>query len=160
MFDRFEDDRRVVLDRARDEARELGSATVEAEHLLLALTHDAGLAGEVLAESDLDGDTLREALTAEFERSLRTVGVSVVAFDLPPAPPPPGKPRLGTSAKAALLRAARAALARGDRRVSSTHILLGLLRARAGTVPRTLDVAGVDIFVLAARTEAALDRGA
>jgi hypothetical protein len=51
----------------------------------------------------------------------------------------------------------RAAVARSDRRLAGGHILLGVLAAEAGTVPRALALAGVDRDDLRARTQAALD---
>jgi ATP-dependent Clp protease ATP-binding subunit ClpA len=150
-----------VFRRADDEARRLGSATIEAEHLLLALTQDAGAAGTLLAQAGLDHGALDDALVAENEQSLAAVGVSLAAFDLPPMRSRSRRrPRLGTTGKRALERAARAALARGDRHIESAHILLGLVRAQAGTIPRVLDLAGVDQFLLAAQAEAILDRQA
>jgi ATP-dependent Clp protease ATP-binding subunit ClpA len=158
MFERPTDARKVVFRRAGDEARRLGSVTVEAEHLLLALTQDTGAAGTMLTQAGLDHDALDSALVAENEQSLAAVGVSLAVFDLPPMRSQSlRRPRLGTSGKRALERATRAALARGDRRIESAHILLGLVRAQAGTIPRALDLAGVDQYLLAARAEAILD---
>lgn len=125
--------------------------------VLLALTRDTGKAGRVLAEAGLDHETVRAALATEVEWSLEAVGVFLGAFDLSPAAAPlPGKARLGTSTKLALERALRAAVARGDRRINSAHLLLGLLRGHRGTVPRALAIAEADPIHLAAQAEAAL----
>jgi retron-type reverse transcriptase len=64
--------------------------------------------------------------------------------------------RPGMDAKMALRRATIAAKDRGDRQLTPTHILIGILRAREGTVPRTLAAAGVDPAELAAHAEATL----
>jgi hypothetical protein len=56
----------------------------------------------------------------------------------------------------ALRRAAITAKDRGDRQLTPTHILIGVLRAREGTVPRALAASGVDPAELAARAEATL----
>ena len=54
------------------------------------------------------------------------------------------KLRWGASAKRGLERALEEAKRRGDRRIGPEHILLGLLRAEHGTVPRLLAAEGID----------------
>jgi hypothetical protein len=189
MFERFAKSARNVVAAAEDEARALGSRSVEAEHLLLALAgaqsaapgsapgsgrgaaegdapagakgaapgdaEGAAVSGAlgdaagaavsgVLAAAGLDRDGVLDALETERERSLMAVGVSARDFELPAAPRTGGRLRWGASAKLALERSLRAALDRGDRRIEPGHILLGLLRAEAGTVPRALAAAGID----------------
>jgi ATP-dependent Clp protease ATP-binding subunit ClpA len=162
MFERFAADARAAVVRAaQEEAAALGSATVEAEHLLLALASDeAAPAGRLLAEAGLDRDGLREALERESERSLAAVGVCL--GDLAPlraaAAPPRRRPRFAASAKRGLERAVRVALGRDDRRITAPHLLVGILRADIGTVPRALAVADVDRVDLMARAERLLDR--
>jgi ATP-dependent Clp protease ATP-binding subunit ClpA len=95
-----------------------------------------------------------DALDAERERSLIAVGISIGDFDLPPARPST-KPRMAAGAKSALEHALRISLVRGDKRIGSGHILLALLRAEAGTVPRALSEAGVDRTDLSERVAAA-----
>lgn len=163
MFERFTHDARAVVQRAADEeAARLGAARVEAEHLLLALASDpAAATAHLLAEHGLDHDGVLSALERETERSLAAVGVSAADFALPATPRAPHRsPRFGTSAKQALERSLRAAVARGDRRILAPHLLLGVLRAQGGTVPRALAVAGVDPVALATRTERLLDEAA
>jgi ATP-dependent Clp protease ATP-binding subunit ClpA len=145
MFERFTRSARDVVAAAEAEARALGSPTVDAEHLLLALAGPQGAAlRSVLAGAGLDRQGVLDALETERERSLTAVGVSARDFDLPAAPRTGARPRWGASAKLALERSLRAALDRGDRRIEPGHILLGLLRAEAGTVPRALAAAGID----------------
>ena len=69
MFERFTRDARSVVSAAEQEARELGSTTIEPEHLLLALTRlgETTPTGEALAEAGLDHDAVLEALDAERE---------------------------------------------------------------------------------------------
>ncbi len=158
MFERFTRESRLVVSAAEAEARELGSPTIDAEHILLAL---AGLdrtttVGGVLAEVGLGRDDLVAALDAERERSLAAVGISIGDFDVPP-PRPTTKPRMAAGAKSALEHALRISLVRADKRIESGHILLALLRAEAGTVPRALREAGIDRTELNDRTAAALD---
>jgi ATP-dependent Clp protease ATP-binding subunit ClpA len=84
MLERLVREARAVVAEAREEARGLGSPTVEAEHLLLALSRDASrVAGDVLRRARLDHATVLVALESEFERSLEAVGVSAAAFNLP-----------------------------------------------------------------------------
>jgi ATP-dependent Clp protease ATP-binding subunit ClpA len=125
-----------VMDRAVDEARRDRSATVEAQHLLLAVLPDLG------DTIGLGHDTFRAALDREFEHSLSAVGVTPAAFDLPPASTDPGrKLHPGASVQLALDRTMRAA---GRSSPQPAHLLIGLLSAEAGTVLRALAQAGVD----------------
>jgi ATP-dependent Clp protease ATP-binding subunit ClpA len=158
MFERFTREARLVVTGAESEARELGSPTIEAEHLLLALTRlDRSTAvGGVLAEVGLDHDDMLTALDAERDRSLAAVGISIGDYDLP-RPHATTRPRMAANAKNALEQALRVSLARADKRIEAGHILLALLRAEAGTVPRALREAGVDRNELGDRTAAALD---
>jgi ATP-dependent Clp protease ATP-binding subunit ClpA len=158
MFERFTREARLVVSDAEAEARELGSPTIEAEHVLLALTRldPSTPVGTVLADSGLDHDAVLGALDAERERSLMAVGISIGDFDLP-QPHPSSRPRMAAGAKSALEHALRISLVRGDKRIGSGHILLALLRAEAGTVPRALAEAGVDRAELNDRVAAAMD---
>ena len=159
MFERFARDARLVVKDAEAEARRLGSPTIEAEHLLLALTglDRATAVGHALAATGLDRDAVEHALAAERERSLMAVGISIGDFDLPP-PRPAARPRWAAGAKSALEHALRVSLERGDRRIESGHVLLALLRAQAGTVPRALSEAGVDRRELNDLVTAAMSR--
>lgn len=151
MFERFDADaRRVVMRAAEDEAQAFGSSTIEAEHLLLALAGDEhSFAGRLLADSGLDQDGVRLALDRESERSLASVGVKTSEFHLPSRPSPPRrKPKFGTSAKLALERTARHAAARSARHITAADLLVGILRADLGTVPRMLAVAEIDRVAL------------
>jgi ATP-dependent Clp protease ATP-binding subunit ClpA len=150
MFERFTRDARQVVKAAETHAGRLASPTVEAEHLLLALAE----CEPVLAAAGLDHDGVMAALEAERERSLRAVGISASDFDLPPAALT--RPRFAASSKLALERALRAAAARSDKRIAGGHILLGVLAAEAGTVPRALAIAGVDRQELRDRAAASL----
>jgi ATP-dependent Clp protease ATP-binding subunit ClpA len=157
MFERFAHDARLVVTGAEIEARDLGSPTIEAEHMLLALTRldRSTTVGGVLAEFGLGHDDVLEALDAERAHSLAAVGISIGDFDLPPSHPST-KPRLAANAKGVLEQGLRVALARGDKKIEAGHLLLALLRAEAGTVPRALREAGVDRDALNDRVAAAL----
>jgi len=159
MLERFAKDvRAAVLRAANEEAQRLGSASVEAEHLLLALAADeSSPAGRLLADHGLDHDGVRAALERETESSLAAVGVALGDFAFPDAPTSRRRsPKLAASSKRALERAAHMAIARGHRRITAGHLLLGILRADVGTVPRALAGAGVDRIPLATRVESLL----
>jgi len=156
VFERFSRDARTVVKRAQEEAARLRSPTIDAEHLLLALAApSSGPPAQVLADAGLDRDRLIAAFDAELESSLEAIGVPA---DLLEQAPPSGwrSPRWGQSAKLAMERSVRAAAARRDRRLLPGHLLLGVLRAEAGTVPRALERVGADPPGLAERMNAAL----
>jgi ATP-dependent Clp protease ATP-binding subunit ClpA len=141
MFNRFARDARAVVTNATEIARQLGSPRVEAEHLLLAAARDDCPAARAMAAHGLDYDGLLDALERETERSLAAVGV---AAETGPFSPWVHEPRFATSAKLSLERALRAAAARHDRQLCCAHVALGVLRAEFGTIPRALQIAGVD----------------
>jgi ATP-dependent Clp protease ATP-binding subunit ClpA len=148
----------TIIEQGGHEARRDGSATIEAHHLLLAVAAQEGTtAHQVLTAVGLDRRAIRAALEREFDHSLSVVGVSRAAFDLPePSGGAGGSTRIGASARLALERGVAAAARRKD--LQSTHLLLGILEAQAGTVPRALALAGIDRAGLAARARQALTR--
>jgi D-alanyl-D-alanine carboxypeptidase len=151
------DARKAVVMGALREAWAEGAPVVEAEHILLALASlDGSRPQRILAEAGLDHAALREAQEREFEHSLRAAGVLVGDFVLPRPAPPAGalrKVSMGASARLALQRAASVATGRGARRIGATHLLIGVLRAEVGTVPRMLALADADRVALASRGE-------
>ena len=145
MFERFTKAARETVTEASLIARDMGAMTIEAEHLLLAVTNSPSPAAGVLHDAGLDDDGLRAALAAETARSLAAVGVGVgVGVEGLQFSPFVNTPRFGQSAKLALERALKVALARNDRHIGSTHLTLAVLQPSVGTVPRALDGAGVD----------------
>ena len=62
-----------------------------------------------------------------------------------------GTPRFAASSKLALERALRVAVARKDNFIGAEHVVLAILRAPTGTVPRALECAGVDRVALLQR---------
>jgi ATP-dependent Clp protease ATP-binding subunit ClpA len=141
MFNKFTVAARAAVGDAVEIARDLGAPSVEAEHLLLAVTRADDPAARVLADAGLDFDSLCAALVAETTRSLAAVGVTADVLHFAPFTE---RPKLATSAKLALERALRAAIGDDDKRLSARHLALGTLRATTGTVPRALECAGVD----------------
>lgn len=146
----FDEYLHAVIMRAHQEARDDGSTTIEVAHLLLAVAGEPEPSvHSVLGPAGLDRDAVHAALEREFEHSLNVVGVSAASHDLPRPTRRPAKPAMGTSAKLALDRGFRAVSRKKDLRPG--HVLLGILSAEAGTVPRALALAGVDQADLADR---------
>jgi ATP-dependent Clp protease ATP-binding subunit ClpA len=145
-----------VLDRAGHEARDSGSSTVEAQHLLLAIAAvEEPTTHQMLASAGLTYPSLRAALDREFEQSLAAAGVSLAALGGPAARSAPvSSPDIGASVKLALDRGFRGVARKRDLRPA--HLLLGILLAEVGTVPRALALAGVDRPALIARVRRGL----
>jgi ATP-dependent Clp protease ATP-binding subunit ClpA len=142
---------RALIVAAIDEARRRNTALVEAEHLLLALTVDADAPTRtVLLRAGLDHDGVEAALRAERAAGLRAAGVDPVPEERLLASPRVGRPRWGTSAREVLVRAHRVSVLRG-RAASTTpgDVLAALAGLELGTVPRALELAGVDRSALA-----------
>lgn len=134
----------AIVTRGEQGARDDSSATIEAQHLLLAIT--AGQepsTHQVLTSVGLNHQTVREFLDRELDQSLSTVGVSRTAYDLPRPSPALEHPKLGASAKLALERAVTSGAPR-KKDLRPLHLLLGILQAQVGTVPRVLALAGID----------------
>jgi ATP-dependent Clp protease ATP-binding subunit ClpA len=153
MFNRFTQDARRVAEEAPRVARELGDSAVEAEHLLLAAARHDDAVARALCDQRLDFDGIATALAAETDRSLAAVGISADELTFSPFVE---TPRYATSAKWALELSLRLALERGDRRIGTGHVVLAVLRAQRGTVPRALALAGVDRTALSARVAEAM----
>jgi ATP-dependent Clp protease ATP-binding subunit ClpA len=143
-----------IIGRGSREAQRDGSSTVEAHHLLLAIAADPEPSTHtVLAGAGLDYRALRDALDREYEQSLAAAGVSVAEFDLP-KPPTRKTPKPGNSMKLALGRGLGTVARKRDMRPA--HLLLGILQAPVGTVPRALALAGVDQAELTRRVRLSL----
>ncbi|MFG1703611.1 Clp protease N-terminal domain-containing protein [Nonomuraea sp. M3C6] len=141
----------AIIEQGIVEARQDGSAVVEAHHLLLAIAAYEGTAPhEVLISAGLGRQAIRDALDREFEHSLSAAGVSLAAFDLPrPSGDPKSAKNIGASARLAFERGIACATRKKDLRPA--HLLIGILEAQVGTVPRALALAGVDRAALAER---------
>lgn len=139
------DARSAVAAAVQEEAEMEGRGLVQAEHLLLALASHPDL-----RHLGLDRDALATALAREEEESFAAVGVA--AYDLPTSSATgSGSARLATSSKLAVARALKITAKRGQRRITAANLLLGILSAEKGRVPRALRLAGIDIGDLRAR---------
>lgn len=142
-----------VIRRSEIEAKREGAKVIEAEHMLLALAaHPDDYAGMVLTEYGLDHKRLASILHDEHRHSLAFAGVEPLDENQAEATQLDSSLALGTSAKIAIKRAMFAC--RGHRRrLDSTGLLVGILEAELGTVPRALAIAGIDRTALIARTK-------
>jgi ATP-dependent Clp protease ATP-binding subunit ClpA len=137
------------------EAKRDGAEFIEAEHMLLALAADRdGDAAKVLKDSGLDHGRLVSALQEEHRRTLAFAGMHAPSNELVKSTALESSLTFGTSAKTAFRRALMAS--HGDHRRRSrlrgTDLLVGILQAELGTVPRALAIAGVDRAALLSRT--------
>jgi ATP-dependent Clp protease ATP-binding subunit ClpA len=142
-FERFTRDARAAVVAAREEARMSGQHTVESEHLLLALA--------ARPEFGLQRQRLVDALAHEEEQSLAAVGVAASELEPRSRSRAGREPKFATSSKLALHRAVAAASKRGDRHLTAGHVLLGVIAAEHGRVPRALQTAEIDVEDLRAR---------
>jgi ATP-dependent Clp protease ATP-binding subunit ClpA len=148
MFNRFAKSARRAAEEARRVAGELGSPTVEAEHVLIAVLRTDEIARRLLSGAGLDEGAIREAVDDEMRRSLAAVGVPGAAWDVQ-FTPRREPPAWATSAKRVLEGALELAADRGDHRIGPVHVLASALSGARGTLPRALDGAGVDRRALA-----------
>ena len=135
---------RDALKQARELASELNSRTVEAEHLLVVLADPCVDTGKVLHEAGLDRGRLEDALREENRLSLAVAGVEPLTAEQASASRHTRTPQWGASAKAAMVRGHHIAKESGRVRETTTDLLLGVLQAELGTVPRALAIAGID----------------
>jgi ATP-dependent Clp protease ATP-binding subunit ClpA len=144
----------VVVRQFVVEAKQDTAKFIEAEHMLLTLaTNEESEACRLLNESGLTYRQLASALRDERRRSLGFAGVEPLDETQIAATELDSPLALGTSAKVAIKRALMASREARRRRpcIQSTDLLVGILQAELGTVPRTLAIAGVDRAVLIAR---------
>jgi D-alanyl-D-alanine carboxypeptidase len=143
---------RGTLELATREAERDCSATVEAQHVLLAMAHQPETdLGQFLDRVGLTPNAIRSALDRELQHSLSAVGISLEA---------PEKLRMGTAPSGQLGTSVRHALERGlgaiRREPRPADVLLGILQAEVGSVPRALALAGFDRVDLIGRLQQAL----
>ena len=169
MFERFTKSARAVVERAAQDAAELGAERVGPEHLLLGV---AATDGGVLDRLGLGHPVLR----AELERTgggldadaLAAIGIDLgevvrraeASFGAGALRGRGGRTRFAPKAKKALELSLREAIALGDRGIGAEHVLLGVLRDPGEPVRGMLERHGhspgsVREAVRAARTPAA-----
>jgi ATP-dependent Clp protease ATP-binding subunit ClpA len=171
MFNRFTHEAREVVERAQDEAAQLGHDYIGTEHLLLGIAAGGGLP----ASLGLDHSALRAAVGGSSQQldadALATIGIDLDAVrraveeSFGPGALSGRRPRRGhvpicPKAKKALELALREALTLRDRHIGSDHILLAMTRDSDTGAARALAACGrtpdaLRAAVLAARREAA-----
>ncbi len=169
MFERFAKAARAVVERAAEDAAELGAQRVEPEHLLLGV---AATDGRMLDGLGMSYPQLR----AEVERTgggldadaLAAIGIDLgeverrveASFGAGALRGRGGRTRFAPKTKKALELSLREAIAMGDRGIGADHVLLGVLRDPGERVSALLERHGqspgtVRAAVLAARARAA-----
>ena len=146
MFERFTQSAREVVVQAQAEARALGHGYIGTEHLLLAAAATEGAAARILAGHGATPDALRAAIREEIGETrfdgeaLATLGIDLdeirrrVEASFGPGALERGRPACAghvpftPRAKKSLELALREAVARGDRHISTEHVVLGTLR--------------------------------
>jgi ATP-dependent Clp protease ATP-binding subunit ClpA len=143
---------RPIILRAVSEAQRRGDAAVEAEHLLLALADDSDREpAATLAAAGLDHAGVIRALRAERTASLEAAGVTPVPEERLVSTVRVTRPRWGASARQTLVVASRMRTGQERRRrMAEKDLAIALLDLQLGTVPRALELAGVDRSALAA----------
>ncbi len=125
MFERYTERARRVIFFARYEASQLGSRTIETEHLLLGLIRENnGLTGKLLSRSDIESEAIRNEIQSRTEVREK-ISTSV---EIP----------LSVESKRVLAYAAEEAEKMLHKYIGTEHILLGLLREKKSLASRIL----------------------
>lgn len=138
----------ATITRACDVAAAGGFETIEAEHLLVALTQHADESTtRALRALGITEGAVRTALDDDHAAALEAVGVSgaLAARRRPPNASNATTPKWRQSATLVLGRALQAAAHEGQRRIADRHLLIALSQAEAGAIPRVLDALDVDV---------------
>jgi ATP-dependent Clp protease ATP-binding subunit ClpA len=162
MFERFTAAARAAVVHAQELAREQGSATIGAEHLLVGvLSDDQGVPAAVLRRWDVDAARVTAAVSGGAagldDQALAALGIDLDevrrrtedafgpgALDQPVRTRRKGHVPFTTEAKAALGESVRSAVLGSAREIGSAQLFLGLLAMEEGTAVRTLRRVGVD----------------
>jgi len=171
VFERFHQDARRVVERARHEAALAGQGQIGCEHLLLGLLAEPGLAAAALTATGLDLRALRERLPQASQQqpnpldaeALASVGIDLDqvrrAADARFGPGAlgraaqarrPGRMRFTTDAKKALELAVRTAVGRRHREITGGHLLIGIIDQGHNGALDLLAAAGADAATLRA----------
>jgi ATP-dependent Clp protease ATP-binding subunit ClpA len=137
----------ATITRACDVAAAGGFETIEAEHLLVALTQHADEpTARALQALGVTEPAVQTALDDEYAAALNVVGVpgALATRPKPPNRSAAATPKWGQSATLVLGRALQAAAHQGQKRIRDHHLLIALSQAEAGVIPRVLATLDVD----------------
>jgi ATP-dependent Clp protease ATP-binding subunit ClpA len=153
MFERFDQDARAAIAKAKEEASRAGRTQIGTEHLLLGLMHKPGDATDVLEAVQADPADVRAALPQ--------VEAARAEAEQTPEPPEPAEAepepvvpaaaydmRLSRNARRALDRAMRTAHRFRHEHVSSGHLLLSVIEQPDSGAAQALKVAGIHVGTL------------
>ncbi len=125
MFERYTERARRVIFFARYEASQLGSRSIETEHLLLGLIRENnGLTGKLLGRAEIEA----EAIRAEIQTRTEVREKISTSVEIP----------LSVDSKRVLAYAAEEAEKLLHKYIGTEHILLGLLREKKSLASRIL----------------------
>ncbi len=131
----------ALLRRAEEEARLLGAPACDAEHILLALVDGPGeSASAVLSSLGLGRERITEGLERELTTALARAHVHLAELPRPDARRDSGRLRWGESAQRVVERSIRE---RPDD--ASLRLLLAIVHAEVGVIPRLLTELGVTV---------------
>ena len=134
MFEKYTEKARRLIYFARYEVSELGSKSIETEHLLLGLLHeDKALISRFLPEG-VSTETLRARIEAEIIKGEKIPTAVEVS--------------LSSEAKEVLISAAEESEDLGHRHIGTEHLLLGLSRQKDSLAERILRGNGLDLVTI------------
>jgi ATP-dependent Clp protease ATP-binding subunit ClpC len=132
MHQRLTDRARHVVVQAQDEARGLNRDRIDTGHILLALIHEEGAAGEALHSVGVT----RETVLGEVQEATGQEEAAAGSL-IPPM-------KFTRQAKNVLDLSLREALRLGDNRIGTEHILLAMIREPGAIATEVLARIGVD----------------
>jgi len=137
LIEKFTERARKALSHSAEEARSLGTETVDTEHILLGILSDkTSIAYKVLSSFQIDSDKVREA---------------VVASTDPRSEIEEGEGGFSESSQEAIAAAALQAYLWGSPYVSTEHILCGLSKTPSGLACHILRSWGITYESLRSR---------
>jgi ATP-dependent Clp protease ATP-binding subunit ClpA len=165
LFERFTEDARRAVRLAEEEARRLRHPSIGAEHILIALLDEGhGPAARALRDHGLVATDLRQRVLDLVDPGvLDPEALAAIGIDLDQvreitestfgegaleAPMREGHIPFAKPAKKVLELSVREAVRLKHRRISTGHLLLGLLREGKGLAPRILTDAGANLTAL------------
>ena len=131
MFEKYTEKARRVIFYARYEASEFGTQSIETEHILLGLLREEKLLTDLIIRSHASVELIKKRIAEHFAIREK-IPTSV---DLP----------LSDASKRVLGYAEEEMLQRGDKRLVTGHLLLGVLREETSFAAVLLKERGVEI---------------